>query len=164
LYNTNTNTERYATSDMADASKTATVEQRAEKKAARRAAFIQEVAEAVYSLGVQRQNEIEAKRRQRDLATSEAYRLQEAADLAKLAVASPLEAFYAKNKDVERLYRWEAHRMDLPTFRAKEALRYAIKLGILPEEATQLPDTDSQFLAYAAWKLARPESSRDGHE
>jgi hypothetical protein len=47
LYNTNTNTERYATSDMADASKTATVEQRAEKKAARRAAFIQEVAEAV---------------------------------------------------------------------------------------------------------------------
>jgi hypothetical protein len=164
LYNTNTNTERYATSDMAQAQETVQLTQRAEKKAARRAAFIQEVAEAVYSLGVQRQNEIEAKRRQRDKATSKAIRLQEAADYANLALISPLEAVYAKNKDIERLYRWEAGKMDLPTFRAKEALRYAIKLGILPEGTPQLPDTAGQLLAYAAWQLAHPEINHDESE
>jgi hypothetical protein len=136
----------------------------AEKKAARRAAFIQDIAEAVYSLGVQRQNEIEAKRRQQEMATSEARRLQGAADLASLAVASPLEALYAKSTNVGRRYMWESGKMDLPTFRAKEALKYAIKLGILPEGTPQLPGTEAQLLAYAAWKLAQPESIPDEHE
>jgi hypothetical protein len=47
LYNYYNNTERYATSDMADAVKTALTEQRAQKKAARRAAFIQDIVKAM---------------------------------------------------------------------------------------------------------------------
>jgi hypothetical protein len=154
LYNTNTNTERYATSDMADASKTATVEQRAQKKAARRAAFIQDIAEAVYLLGMQRQNEIEAKQLSIQHATDEQSRLRKQLDEAALASSSPLEALYCKNVNVERRWRWAAHRIDLESFRAEEALKWSIEQGILPKGTLTLPDTERQFLAYATWKVS----------
>jgi hypothetical protein len=48
--------ERYATSDMAHAANSAQLAQRAEKKAARRAAFIQEVAGMVLSAQLKRRN------------------------------------------------------------------------------------------------------------
>jgi hypothetical protein len=146
LYNTNTNTERYATSDMADASKTATVEQQAEKKAARRAAFIQEVAEAVYSLGVQRQNEIEAKRQQADCAARLTRQARQATENALYNAAHPLEAAYLASKG---LTEWGRAFFTKPRDKELVALRWAVARGILPMGTAIMPDEQEQYAALA---------------
>jgi hypothetical protein len=135
----------------ATAEKSTLSEQRAQKKAARRAAFIQEVAEAVYNLSVQRQRELEAKRRQRDQAASQAQLTQQKLADATLAATSPIEALYCKNHDVQESIQW--YDSAWPATRAERALSWAIKCGILSEGTPQLPDAEAQFLALAPWQL-----------
>lgn len=143
LYNTNTNTERYATSDMAHAEKTALAEQRAEKKAARRAAFIQEVAEAVYSLGVQRQNEIHTKQQEQSQAARAARVAQQTAERAQYDAEHPIEA---------AMYRQHPGYRESLVLRSRLpelTLKWAIDSAILPPDAREIPDKEAQYIALA---------------
>jgi hypothetical protein len=135
--------ERYATSDMAHAANSAQLAQRAEKKAARRAAFIQEIAEAVCSLGVQRQNEIEATRRALSAAQKAARFAQETANHAAYDSQHPLEAaYYTINPGARNSLMFKKH---MPRI----TLNWVIEEGILPVGTTELPDVGEQYLALA---------------
>jgi hypothetical protein len=129
---------------MADTEKTAQLEQRAQKKAARRAAFIQDIAEAVYSLGVQRQNEIEAKKQQQEIAAKAARQAKQDAESAQYDAQHPIEAAYYKVHPTHR------KSFMLSRFMPALILRWALDNEILPEGTKELPGIEAQYLALAS--------------
>ena len=121
---------------------------KAEKKAAKRAALIQDIAEAVYTLGLQRQNETEAKRQQAELATKLARKAREATEQAAYNAAHPVEAAYLKSRGMAG---WGNSFICKPADKEGLALYWAKEEGILPKATAEMPDAEAQFLALAQW-------------
>jgi len=123
----------------AKAEKTALAEQRVQKKAARRAAFIQDVAGAVAD-EIQKRTEAasadEANYKRAQLLDQTA---RQAVLNAEYAAKNPIIATYcdAKGKTLSEAY---------PT---GLVLAWGIEQGILSQGTRELPDTDTQFLLLA---------------
>lgn len=127
----------------AKAEKTTLAEQRVQKKAARRAAFIQDIAEAVFTLGVQRRNEAKAKQQHLDAAHKAARLAKEAAEAAIYDVQHPLEAaYYSINPGMRNSPMLTKHI-------GRITLNWAINEGILPVGTPEIPSIEEQCLALA---------------
>lgn len=153
LYNHYNNTERYATSDMADTKKTSIGEERVAKKAARRAAFIQEVAEATLNeqalRGLAANLRVNAERHLAEVRKSTAKQIAEA----EFESERPLDALFKKecpslpesNTFVRSQEQWQAYRLE-------KMFDWAIEKGILPADIQEWPDREGQFKALARWQ------------
>jgi hypothetical protein len=125
-----------------------------QKKAAKRAALIQDIAEAVYSLGVQRQNEIAAKHQMEKDAHKTRCQAERLAEQATYNAAHPIGAAFYKENPVY------VNNFVLKQYLPSAILKWAIAKSILPAGTIELPNTAEQYIALArAAALSIPQQT-----